>query len=189
MAPAKSAKTPAASAKKPNRRHHNNRDLGHGVVKYSRSAQYQRKGLFRLKTTKPKKVAVPKVSIKVVKKIGGAKNGGERAVMLRKNKANLPTIASIRPRPTRNYFKKHVRYTRKNLTPGRILILLAGRHQGKRVVLLKVSYLPILFLSPLFIISLIRCHGLRSQQWRQYHLPSMLITVSATKITAELVSE
>jgi len=57
---------------------------------------------------------------------------------LKKNKANYPTKANISKASSRNYFKKHPRYTRKNLKPGRVLILLAGRHQGKRVVLLKV---------------------------------------------------
>lgn len=150
MAPTEKAKKPATGGKKVSRRHHNNRDLGNGVTRWSRSAQYQRKGLYRLQTTKPKKVVRPKVAITVVKKIGGSKNGGERVVLLKKNKANLPTRSTVRPRRTRNYFKKHVRYTRKTLVPGRVLILLAGRHQGKRVVLLKVNSLFFLSLKSSF---------------------------------------
>lgn len=140
MAPTEKGKKPAAAGQKKNRRRHNNRDLGNGVTRWSRSVQYKRKGLYRLKSSKPKKVERPKVAITVVKKIGGAKNGGERVVLLRKSKANYSTRAGVRPHATRNFFKKHPRYTRKSLTPGRVLILLAGRHQGKRVVLLKVSW-------------------------------------------------
>lgn len=139
MAPTEKAKKPAAGGKKKNRRSTKNRDLGNGILRWSRSQQYRRKGLYRLKSSKPKKVERPKVAITVVKKIGGAKNGGERVVLLRKNKNSYPTKISAKKRTIRNFFKKHPRYTRKNLTPGRVLILLAGRHQGKRVILLKVS--------------------------------------------------
>lgn len=138
MAPTQTAKKPAAAGQKKNRRHHNNRDLGNGITRWSRSAQYGRKGMYRLKTAKPK-VERPKVAITVVKKIGGAKNGGERVVLLRKSKSTYATPTTRRAPRSRNYFKKHPRYTRKSLQPGRVLILLAGRHQGKRVVLLKVG--------------------------------------------------
>lgn len=138
MAPTEKTKKPAAKGQKKHKHTHNNTDLGSGVMRWSRNQQYRRKGLYRLKNAKPKKVEKPKVAITVVKKIGGAKNGGERIVRLKKNKANYPTKAKVTKRATRGYCKKHTRYTRKNLTPGRVLILLAGRHQGKRVVLLKV---------------------------------------------------
>jgi len=138
MAPTEKAKKPAAKGQKNAKHRHHNRDLGNGIMRWSRSNQYRRKCLYRLKNAKPNKVEKPKVAITVVKKIGGAKNGTERIVLLKKNKANYPTKAKVAKPSTRNYFKKHPRYTRKNLKPGRVLILLAGRHQGKRVVLLKV---------------------------------------------------
>lgn len=138
MAPTNVAKKPAAKGQTKSKHRHNNRVLSSGVLRWSRADQYRRKCLYRLKNAKPKKVEKPKVAITVVKKIGGAKNGGERVVLLKKNKANYPTKTGIVKRSSHNYFKKHTRYTRKNLTPGRVLILLAGRHQGKRVVLLKV---------------------------------------------------
>lgn len=139
MAPTEKAKKPVVAGKKKNKRSSNNIDLGNGVLKWSRSQQYRRKGLYRLKSSKPKKAEKPKVALTVVKKIGGAKNGGERVVLLKKSKRNYITRENSKERRTRNFFKKHPRYTRKSLTPGRVLILLAGRHQGKRVILLKVS--------------------------------------------------
>jgi large subunit ribosomal protein L6e len=72
-----------------------------------------------------------------VKKIGGAKNGGERIVRLQKNKSNYASKAAVRSRGPKKFFKDHARNTRKNLVPGRVVILLAGRHKGKRVIVMK----------------------------------------------------
>uniref|UniRef100_A0A182PC37 Large ribosomal subunit protein eL6 n=1 Tax=Anopheles epiroticus TaxID=199890 RepID=A0A182PC37_9DIPT len=80
----------------------------------------------------------PKQPVTIVKKIGGAKNGGERTVLVRKNKANVPTKRFAVKRPSKACFRNHKRNVRKSLKPGKVLILLAGRHKGKRVVLLKV---------------------------------------------------
>lgn len=115
-----------------------NRDLGGGIMRYSRNQQYKRKALWRQKATLKPKVAVAKKPITVVKKIGGANNGGERVVKLRKPKANRPTKALVTDRPSKGCFKRHVRNTRPSLKPGTVLILVAGKHKGKRVVLLNV---------------------------------------------------
>lgn len=118
-----------------------NVDLGGGLLKYSRSKQYKRKGLWRFAGKKRPTVQVPKKPITAIKKINGAKNGGERVVKLLKAKSNYPTKPRVAARPTRGSFKKHTRHTRSSLKPGRIVILLAGKHKGKRVVLLKVIIL------------------------------------------------
>lgn len=99
---------------------------------------YKRRALYRLKDVKRPVVKKEKIPIKKVKKIGGPKNGGERTVYLKKPKADYPTKKRVQKRPARSTFSAHTRYTRRSLKPGRVLILLAGRHQGKRVVLLKV---------------------------------------------------
>lgn len=79
---------------------------------------------------KPKKV--------VTKKIGGAQNGGERKLVLKKGPRFYPT--ETRPKKSKTgrvIHKNHPRKFKKGLEPGRVLILLAGKHRGKRVVLLK----------------------------------------------------
>lgn len=115
-----------------------NVDLGGGLLKYSRAKQYKRKALWRFAGKKRPVVTVPKKPITAVKKINGAKNGGERVVNLLKPKSNYPTKPRVPARPTRGVFRLHKRNTRKSLKPGRVIILLAGAHKGKRVVLLKV---------------------------------------------------
>lgn len=79
---------------------------------------------------KPKKL--------VVKKVGGAQNGGERKVLMKKGPRFYPT--ETRPKKSKTgrvIHKNHPRKFKKGLEPGRVLILLAGKHRGKRVVLLK----------------------------------------------------
>jgi len=140
MAPVeKSAKSAPAKGKKPSKfRKAVNYNLSGGIMRYSRHQQYKRKALWRQKATLKPKVEVPKKPLTIVKEIGGTHNGGKRVVKLRKNKANFPTKARVTKRPTKGCFKLHKRNTRKSLIPGRVVIVVAGKHKGKRVVLLKV---------------------------------------------------
>jgi len=114
-----------------------NYDLGNGVLRFSRSKMYHKKALYKFtgKKVKPTHRAVKPVF--VTKEIGGDKNGGTRNVYVTKRRNYFPTQDKIRKRPAKNTFKHHTRTLRTTLTPGTVLILLAGAHKGKRVVLLK----------------------------------------------------
>ncbi|XP_054155517.1 60S ribosomal protein L6-like [Oppia nitens] len=74
----------------------------------------------------------------VVKKIGGEKNGGKRKVLVKKGKKYYPTEETPKKSRTgHKIFAKHKRTLKAGLVPGSVLIVLAGRHRGKRVVFLK----------------------------------------------------
>jgi len=85
------------------------------------------------------KARKPKKPLYVEKPIGGEKNGGKRMVRTRK----LPKGYAVERKPKARRttvkvpFYKHKRNLRSTITPGTILIVVAGHHRGKRVVFLK----------------------------------------------------
>jgi len=130
----------AGDAKKPRRHTRRNYDLGCGVYRFSKSRMYAKRAMYRkLKKGQPQKGVKPKGPSLVVKKpIGGEKNGGERLVRVNKLPRYYPTEAKLKkPKTCKTSFSKHKRYLRKNITPGSVLIIVAGKHRGKRVVFLK----------------------------------------------------
>merc|ERR1711944_362593 len=110
---------------------------GSGVMRFSRSRMYKKHGVkfIKNKATKEKKRG-PKAM--VVKDIKGDNNGGKRVVRVKRMPRNYPTSEAPRKLKSRkNCFSEHKRNLRPTITPGTVLILLCGRHKGKRVVFLK----------------------------------------------------
>lgn len=117
-----------------------NYDLGNGIQRFSRGRIYHKKALYKFVGKKTKATKKPAVKLTVEKKIGGEKNGGIRIVQLKKLRSDYPTQPRIKKRPSKGCFKRHKRFTRPNLVPGTVLIVLAGRHKGRRVVLLRTLH-------------------------------------------------
>jgi large subunit ribosomal protein L6e len=104
------------------------------VGRLSRSQVFAKRGLHKGQKKSEKPSAEEPAATKEVQ-VGGANNGGKRVV---------PTVKASRFYPADDIRKlKKSRKTakptslRSTITPGSILILLAGRFRGKRVVFLK----------------------------------------------------
>jgi len=116
-----------------------NYQLTNGVWRFSRSRMYHKRGLWKkIKKGQQPKPKAPQLERFATKPIGGDKNGGERRVRIKKLPSYYPTTSIKQKLRTRKVcFSKHKRYLRRSITPGTVLILIAGRHRGKRVVFLK----------------------------------------------------
>lgn len=111
-----------------------NTDVSAHIGKLSRSAVFSKKGLYKRKHAAPAAAAAPAAETKTVT-IGGKANGTTRVVPTTPAPAFYPSEDVKAPKASR----KTLRPTklRSTITPGTVLILLAGRFRGKRVVFLK----------------------------------------------------
>jgi large subunit ribosomal protein L6e len=125
----------APKAKKSGPRKPRNEELVPGLYRFSKARMFQKRGVAKKKPfAKAKKIAKKAVEF-VTKKIGGDKNGKERRVPKTK-------VAKLEAevRPNRRVRRKRAPTKQKlrgSIKPGSVLIVLAGRHKGKRVVFLK----------------------------------------------------
>ncbi|KAI8384847.1 ribosomal protein L6e-domain-containing protein [Radiomyces spectabilis] len=108
--------------------------LAPGVSRYSRSSVYAKKALHK---RQKKAVAAPTKETAAEKtvEVKGAKNGGKRTVPAQKAPRFYPAEDVPQPKVSRKSSKAVP--LRSTITPGAVVILLAGRHRGKRVVVLK----------------------------------------------------
>jgi len=110
------------------------KELVPGIGRYSRSQVFAKRGLFKgaKKTEKP---AAQEPAATVEKTVGGPNNGGKRIVPTTKAPRYYPAEDVRQPKKSRKTPKPTA--LRPSITPGTVLILLAGRFRGKRVVFLK----------------------------------------------------
>jgi len=112
-----------------------------GVMRFSKARMYQIKGIYKKKQFKAvgKSKPAKKFLEYVTKKVGGDKNGGERLVPSRRSARLLDSEKEkphLKPK-NKLAFRHHQHKLRGNLQPGTVVIILTGRHRGKRVVYLK----------------------------------------------------
>eukprot|EP00047_Mylnosiga_fluctuans_P001315 m.219743 g.219743 ORF g.219743 m.219743 type:complete len:240 (+) comp10236_c0_seq1:70-789(+) len=111
-----------------------NKTIPGGVARYSRSQIYQKKALYKVKKATDKKTTPAAAATKTVQ-VKGAKNGGTRVVAVQKASKFYPVVDV--PKPVANHKHAKAATLRASITPGTVLVLLAGPHRGKRVVFLK----------------------------------------------------
>ena len=110
------------------------KDLVPGVGRLSRSQVFAKRGLWKgvKKSEKPTVQPLPEY---VEKTVGGEKNGGKRLVPVQKAPRYYPAEDVRKPKKCRKSTRPPP--LRSSIVPGTVLILLAGRYRGKRVVFLK----------------------------------------------------
>lgn len=106
-----------------------------GIRALSRSAHYAKSGQWAKKAAAWKKVTKKATAAQPKKEKAFGKKG-EKRVILRKSPRFYPADDVHRPLPN-NKPKRVSAALRKSITPGTVLILLAGRFRGRRVVFLK----------------------------------------------------
>lgn len=111
-----------------------NQVLANGVERYSRSAMYSKRASYKRRKVVAVKAQAAPVTTKTVK-VDGPKNGMTRVVSLTKASKFYPAEDVKTMKKARKTC--HPTNFRESLQPGTVLVLLAGRFRGKRVVLLK----------------------------------------------------
>eukprot|EP00088_Acartia_fossae_P030133 TRINITY_DN310_c0_g1_i6.p2 TRINITY_DN310_c0_g1~~TRINITY_DN310_c0_g1_i6.p2 ORF type:complete len:250 (-),score=94.67 TRINITY_DN310_c0_g1_i6:131-880(-) len=114
-----------------------NYTLASGVARFSKSAMFHKKAIYKFMKKKAPAKESKKKAVFVEKKIGGAKNGGTRMVRVKKLANDYPTAVKAAKKPFASCQKSHPAKLRSSITPGVVAIVLAGVHKGKHVIVLK----------------------------------------------------
>lgn len=108
--------------------------------KLSKSALRSKKAYYK-HTSKPAAEAKPQPedqsTATKTKQVGGSKNGEQRTLPAVKAPRFYPAEDTARPKASRKAQTAGVAKLKKSLTPGTVVILLAGKFKGKRAVFLK----------------------------------------------------
>lgn len=111
-----------------------NKTLTSHVGRFSRSQVYAKRGLHKGQKTS-EKPAAPETPLTREVPVGGEKNGSTRVIPTSKAPRYYPAEDVRKPKKSRKTVGPAK--LRPQITPGTVLILLAGRFRGKRVVFLK----------------------------------------------------
>jgi len=109
-----------------------NSKIAPSAGRVSRTKAYKKKGGYKHTDRKGVKAAVETPAASSTKSL---KKGGDRSVPTAKASRFYPSEDVAVPKQTRKV--AYPAHLRKSITPGTVLILLAGRFRGKRVVFLK----------------------------------------------------
>ena len=150
------------------------------VGRLSRSQVYAARGLYKgLKTSdKPEPEILQEYE---EKSIGGDKNGGKRLVPTTKAPRFYPAEDVRKPKKSRK--SPHPPSLRSSITPGTILILLAGRFRGKRVVFLKQLASGLLLVTGPF-----KVNGVPLRRVNQAYVIATSTKVDVTDVEVSLLS-
>ena len=110
------------------------KEIAPNVGRLSRSQVFAKRALYKGAKTSSKPAAETPAEY-TEKTVGGDKNGGKRLVPTSKAPRFYPADDVRQPKKSRKSHKPSS--LRSSITPGTVLILLAGRFRGKRVVFLK----------------------------------------------------
>ncbi|ORZ12556.1 ribosomal protein L6e-domain-containing protein [Lobosporangium transversale] len=150
-----------------------------GVSKYSRSQVIAKRALYKRKPTGTV-AAAPKAANKTVE-VKGGKNGGSRVIAASK----APRFYSAEDVAVPKKNRKHAGTAklRTSIVPGTVLILLAGRYRGKRVVFLKQLESGLLLVSGPF-----KVNGVPLKRVNQAYViaTSTKVDIDASKVDAQL---